>query len=419
MAGSKVTVRMYHVGFGDAFLVTIRRGNSQWRMLIDCGVHGAGIDKPLDEVVGAIIDEVTDAHGNASIDLIVGTHRHADHIAGFADSRWDAVKVGAVWLPWAENLKDPEAVKLQEETKKVATQLAALAKAALAQDGNQLAVDKKRWKVVELLGANSDGDDDALRRLRGSTRGFVAPDDVEYVSNDDDEEPLRLSPFPDVRIHVVGPSRKEAVLKKMNPPKSAEWLTQLAAVAAGGPQPSGGRPLFDHRYALPPEMLEADDFTAMKSHATFVNRLHQLGDDEALLAASKLENWCNNTSVFIVLEVNGHRLVFPGDTQEGGWRHVMDRDHTLALVADADFYKVSHHGSHNGTPQRFMNDVLGDGHSLMMPFSPVTQFGKIPVKGLVTAFKDHQHRVACGDPEYRTDDKAVVGPNELWSEVSF
>jgi hypothetical protein len=46
-----VEVRMYNVGFGDAFRITVRRGEQTWRMLVDCGVHSHGAARPLKDSV--------------------------------------------------------------------------------------------------------------------------------------------------------------------------------------------------------------------------------------------------------------------------------------------------------------------------------------------------------------------------------
>lgn len=57
MAGQGTTteVRMYNVGFGDAFRITVRDGTDVWRMLIDCGMHphSAGA-RPIADVVATI-----------------------------------------------------------------------------------------------------------------------------------------------------------------------------------------------------------------------------------------------------------------------------------------------------------------------------------------------------------------------------
>ena len=47
------------------------------------------------------------------IDLVVASHRHQDHIAGFTDARWGDVTVGEVWLPWCEDPADTEAQRLR------------------------------------------------------------------------------------------------------------------------------------------------------------------------------------------------------------------------------------------------------------------------------------------------------------------
>lgn len=415
-ATSTVTVRMYHVGFGDAFLVTVKRGSKRWRMLVDCGVHPSGVVHSLDSVVPVILADLADK-SEAEVDLVVATHRHDDHIAGFADDRWESVSVGAVWLPWAESPTDPEALELQRETEAVAAQLTAFAGAAL-DPLEELAVDRKIWRTIGLLAANAQPKEKALPRLRGETDGFVDPAAVRYVSNDGEDETVVETPFPDVKVHVLGPSRNPAVLKRMDPPKANEWPKELTAIAAYGPQATG-RPLFDPSYELPPDLLKSQkEFESLRSHQDLVDRLHQVGDQDALLAASKLESWCNNTSVFVVLEVGKRRLVFPGDCQEGGWRHILERQHTRELVAGADFYKVSHHGSHNGSPQRFIDELLGDDRSLMLPFSPVKQWEKIPVKGLIAAFDNHHHHVACTTKDYRKNSAAIVDQNGMWSEVT-
>jgi glyoxylase-like metal-dependent hydrolase (beta-lactamase superfamily II) len=43
------------------------------------------------EVVRQIIAEVTDQDGTPRIDVVVATHRHRDHVSGFADLQWSGV----------------------------------------------------------------------------------------------------------------------------------------------------------------------------------------------------------------------------------------------------------------------------------------------------------------------------------------
>ena len=47
---SGIRVRMYRVGFGDFFLLSLRKGESVEHVLIDCGVHA----KPTNSIADAI-----------------------------------------------------------------------------------------------------------------------------------------------------------------------------------------------------------------------------------------------------------------------------------------------------------------------------------------------------------------------------
>ena len=66
----------------------------------------------------------------------------------------------------------------------------------------------------------------------------------------------------------------------------------------------------------------------------------------------------NNTSLILLFEVNGKKLLFPGDAQLENWSYAVkdadDADATRALLADVDVYKVGHHGSLNATPKKLL-----------------------------------------------------------------
>src|SRR5262245_24992943 len=83
-------------------------------------------DRPLREVVGAIIDDLRDGEpdGTPRADVVIATHRHKDHVAGFADLRWKGVEVKEVWMPWTEKPDDPVAKRIREAQARLAMQLA-------------------------------------------------------------------------------------------------------------------------------------------------------------------------------------------------------------------------------------------------------------------------------------------------------
>ncbi len=79
-AGAPVTVRHYCQGIGDCHLLKFTRDDGRpFYMLIDCGVHSAvsgGAD-----TIARIVDDIASVTG--TIDVVVATHEHWDHISGF------------------------------------------------------------------------------------------------------------------------------------------------------------------------------------------------------------------------------------------------------------------------------------------------------------------------------------------------
>src|SRR3954447_24412166 len=91
-------LRMYNVGFGDAFLLTLPTDEGDRRILIDCG-SVAKASRSIGEIAQSIVEELSD-QGKPRLDIVIATHRHRDHVAGFASGIWDKVEVGEVWMPW-------------------------------------------------------------------------------------------------------------------------------------------------------------------------------------------------------------------------------------------------------------------------------------------------------------------------------
>jgi len=82
------TLFAYQVGFGDCFLLRFSYADhSRRHMLIDFGTTGLPEDAERSRLLTVARDiqaKVTEQEAGARLDVVVATHRHADHISGFA-----------------------------------------------------------------------------------------------------------------------------------------------------------------------------------------------------------------------------------------------------------------------------------------------------------------------------------------------
>ena len=438
-----IEVRMYNVGFGDAFRVTVRRGGETWRMLVDCGVHSQGAARPLKDSVKNIIDDLKqDCGGTAHLDVVVATHHHRDHIRGFAEDDWAEVEVDEVWVPFVEDESDEVAKQLRSAQTATALKLAAL----IGQRQNKLAANTKAMQMLDVAKAmarNSRGNARATDRLLGRDITFAKPKhDVRYLPDTDESENTIRFDKCEVVAHVLGPPRDTTMLKKMDPPKNAGWLTlnlddvvdaqveddedEEDTVATNGKAPKATEkvkpekpwPLFNQAFVptdltqVPPELVEAKRKL----------KLHALTNDMGLLAAaSVLEQSVNNTSLFFVLDIGGVRLLFPGDAQYGAWESVRSDRESLDLISNVDFYKMGHHGSHNATPMSFIETQWKKPGDTMVPWGLVKLWkDSIPYPELIGALTAKQHRVIKPNKDTVGDNPASeLIETEWWSQLTF
>ena len=393
------TVRMYAVGFGDCFLVTVdESGERPWRMLVDCGVHGLGRSQhPLDVIVGDIVRTVTDADGTPRIDVVVATHRHQDHVSGFADEQCARVEVGQVWLPWSEDPADTTARTLTTRLNNLARGLH-LRLAADAPEASALAL-------------NSLANERALRTLQS---GFAGAPVRRYLSAEA-PTPLDAGGLGAGRIHLLGPSRSRDAIKAMEPPRAEQWLRM--AGGGDGAEEAAERP-FPPEYGIP----DVASFNAQYPHLTVdptVLKAIASRSEDALLATSWLDRALNNTSIVFVLELAGGCILFSGDAQWGVWRAILDNSEARALLARTDLYKVSHHGSHNGTPKELVHDVLPAQVTSLISVRRMKRWTAIPKDDLVEALTTDERRVLRADEPEAMPSSVRHEPNGLWSEIDL
>jgi beta-lactamase superfamily II metal-dependent hydrolase len=417
MAGeTTVEIRMYYVGFGDAFRITVRKGDETWRMLVDCGVHSQGQARPMEESVRNIIDDLrNDFGGPPRLDVIVATHHHTDHVSGFAVDFWEEVEVGEVWVPFIEDSEDPDAKSLLETQIKTAQKLKALIGARrqrLAADG---AEGSAILDMAEAFADNSRGKSRARNRLlsRNDVTTFANKHEVRYLPYRDAAKNVIFTGKCGVIAHILGPPRDRELLKKMDPPKGAGWLTlnldDVRGEGSGddddetGSTTEEGADASTSQVEQPYPLFNKEDFVVAdpdQAPPELVARagrldLAGLSNDAGLLAAASiLEDAVNNTSLFFVLDVAGTRLLFPGDAQYGAWEHVRKNRESRELIGSAAFYKVGHHGSYNATPTTFIeNEWQGNGDA-MVPWGLVKQWADtIPMQLLVNLLSAKQHRL--------------------------
>ncbi|HEY1104572.1 MAG TPA: hypothetical protein VGE78_00305, partial [Agromyces sp.] len=225
-----VSVRMYNVGFGDAFLITVDDDDTAWRMLVDCGVHSHGrfkVDgrsREIGETVSTIVSDLRSASTNGDpprLAGVVATHRHTDHVSGFADAEWDAVEVGEVWVSFVEDPDDTDAVALRTGQVESAEAIHAAARTLAASD--RPGRDSHRRAIAEALALNSMFDGPtrkAMSRLLSAGDGRFAGDPkVRFLPDREPDRNRIATSVAGASVTVLGPSRDPADLKRMDPPK--------------------------------------------------------------------------------------------------------------------------------------------------------------------------------------------------------
>jgi glyoxylase-like metal-dependent hydrolase (beta-lactamase superfamily II) len=108
----EATIFAYHVGFGDCFLLRFTYADGDRRhILIDFGTTSLPPDAGDDWMLRIAKDiEAKCKEQGGALDIVVATHRHADHISGFttaADGKGSGdiiakLKPKVVVQPWTE-----------------------------------------------------------------------------------------------------------------------------------------------------------------------------------------------------------------------------------------------------------------------------------------------------------------------------
>jgi hypothetical protein len=151
--------------------------------------------------------------------------------------------------------------------------------------------------------------------------------------------------LPGVSVKVLGPptlEQSDKIRKERATDKNQFWMI-AAAAAESRAAPTTAKPIFAKRFIAPTGDPEEEV-------RWLTERLAKAQADQMLGIVTVLDNQMNNTSLILLFEVNGKKLLFPGDAQIENWEYALSKPDVVAKLSDVDLYKVGHHGSRNATP---------------------------------------------------------------------
>jgi beta-lactamase superfamily II metal-dependent hydrolase len=383
----EITIRMYNVGFGDAFLVMIPSGSKRVKMLFDCGSIQAAAGHDMEEVVKGIVKDVTDSDGVARIDVVVATHRHKDHVSGFANSAWDEVEVKEVWMPWTEDPTDAEARRIRDIQSRLALTLDQSLRLQAAVSGVVLPQNFAVYRDV-VDNALMLSNDRAMKTLH---HGFSGQAVRRFLpTKTPSERSFTLEAMPMVKVHVMGPARSREVILDMDPPKGQSYL-RLNAVL---PTSTSTLPA-----PFEDEFVDKNSPLAPLLDLTDQLQIQTAGSPSDLAVAVALDKAVNGTSLMLMLQVSGTYLLFPGDAQWGTWQLALADSEWREMLTRTAFYKIGHHGSHNATPREFVDTLIPDGVCAMASTCTRKVWPDIPKLPLLEALTGKKAKVVRSDQE--------------------
>lgn len=374
---ASIRIRMYRVGFGDCFLVTLA---GQHHILVDCGVHSKGnIRLNGDSLIDKAFQNIEEETGK-NLAIVIATHAHQDHVSGygkFAD-QFGQFSIREVWMPWTEDASNPTAKSWHDKRARLVAQLRA---------------DFAAVRDVEALAAteNAVANPKAMEALHS---GFGGKATVRYLKASDQlNSPAGLT---GLSAKILGPPEDPAFISKMNPPASDEYLRMAASQGTG----RSAQPF--PNWELPPARLLPE---WQRLNPSLLKLLTSQGQLPARAVAFSLDKLLNNTSIVALFSWAGKQMLFPGDAQYGDWAYWYKSTGPAAL-SDICFYKVAHHGSQNATPKGALAE-MPQGKFAAMVSTQNKPWPSIPRKPLLEAVDERTNQRLV-----RSDSLAVQGaPN--------
>jgi hypothetical protein len=420
----ELIIRVYNVGFGDCFLLTFRYSARMSRhVLIDFGSSAkpAGAKRDHFKRVARHIKETC----GGKLHVVVATHRHSDHLSGFALGRSSTspgrvirdCEPDYVIQPWTEDPKVPEDAKAPPDQSdrlrgfvsslRKMQEVAAVASAEVKwMRAHRMAVGEDVATDLTVYGESGIRNRSAVRNLRTmAKRGERGQLYVHYGKR----LPLGRV-LPGVKIRILGPptlDQSEAIESQRTKDANEYWHLQNQAVQFAA---ASGARLFPRAPAF------AEGRHPVEARP-FVGQLQSIRGEQLLSIVRTLDNVLNNTSVILLFEIGRQKILFSGDAQIENWSYALedasDSASNRRLLRNVTVYKVGHHGSLNATPRESLWDRFakkssrsGDKGRLQTLLS--TMEGKhgserkkteVPRKKLVSALKRYSKLTNTQDME--------------------
>ena len=344
-----VTVRVYDVGFGDCFLLSFHYPRSDRHVLIDFGSAAPPTGKTvkgsyLNAIAASIRDDC-----DGKLHAVVATHRHQDHVNGFARQRGRgpgeiirSLEPELVIRPWTDERR-PSAGTTSAGRRGFARSLGEMQRVAGQVGESADLLRGQRFTMVReqlrAVAQKNTPDEDALENLRSMASN-------RYVHLGSNAGLGRI--LPGVRTSVLGPPTTEQAGSR-RPPH-----------AAGNDEPTTtslrfwqrmGATRTSHSAAAPPLFPGHPTGRLPRSAGWF--RYYAMREQAASLVATAkmIDSTLNDSSVMLLFEVGDKLLLFPGDAQHDEWSHALGKPGVREKLARVNLYKVADHGSRSATPK--------------------------------------------------------------------
>ncbi len=347
-----MTLRSYQVGFGDCFLLTFHYGGKTQdrHVLIDFGSTGTKKSMGQDLMTRVAADIKQQCGGK--LHAVVATHRHKDHISGFATNKKKnasgdiiaSCKPDVVLQPWTEHPKAkttataaPSNMTANKAFVQALGDMHAISAAVLVEaDRRKAMLGPQTLKELQFIG------EDNLSNL-SAVKNLMQMGKKNYYLNYGSKSGLERV-LPGVKIRVLGPpTLKQSSEIKIQRSKDEAEFWQFQALAN---QLIARKNLGTFRGARTYSVDGGPPFSRW-----FVKRLRSIRGEQLLGIVRALDKVMNNTSLILLFEINSTKMLFPGDAQIENWSYALSKPAVRRMLEKVNVYKVGHHGSRNATPK--------------------------------------------------------------------